>query len=250
MSSLANLHLQSNTKINFNGGNLSSDAGLLLLHEFIEKLGVPLLFKQCFKTIDKARRQHLDDQILLQKIYQTCAGYFTDDVSDELSSDPVFTTCLGKSRLASQPTISRFGSRLDEITLKQLHKITCDLRKRIYSIAHPPRVLLDLDSTLLLTYGNQEGEAFNYHYSAHGYHPLVCYDGFTGDLLKIELRKGSTYSSTGVQNFLQPLLDEYLSQYPNTQLFLRGDSGFATPELYTQAESNAVSFFFNAYLSR
>jgi len=242
MSSLANLHLQSNTKINFNGGNLSSDAGLLLFYQFIEKLEVPLLFKRCFKTTDKARRQHLDDQILLQKIYQTCAGYFTDDVSDELSNDPVFTTCLGKSRLASQPTISRFGSRLDEITLEQLHKITCDLRKRIYSIAHPPRVLLDLDSTLLPTYGKQEGEAFNYHYSAHGYHPLVCYDGFTGDLLKIELRKGSTYSSTGVQNFLQPLLDEYLSQYPDIQLFLRGDSGFATPELYTQAESNGCSY--------
>ena len=49
----------------------------------------------------------------------------------------------------------------------------------------------------------------------------------TGDLLKIELRKGSTYSSTGVVQFSQPLLDEYLNQYPDTQLFLRGDSGFA-----------------------
>ena len=61
-------------------------------------------------------------------------------------------------------------------------------------------------------------------------------------MLKIELRKGSTYSSTGVRDFLQPLLDEYLSQYPDTQLFLRGDSGFATPELYTQAESNGCSY--------
>jgi hypothetical protein len=99
-----------------------------------------------------------------------------------------------------------------------------------------------LDSALLPTYGKQEGEAFNYHYSAYGYHPLVRYDGFTGDLLKIELRKGSTYSSTGVQQFLQSLLDEYLNQYPDTQLFLRGDSGFATPELYTQAESNGCSY--------
>ena len=149
-------------------------------------------YKNSFKTTDKAKRQHLDDEILLQKIYQFCSGYFTDNVSDELSTDPVFTTLLGKKRLASQPTISRFGSRLDEITLEQLHEITCALRKRIYSVVQPPRILLDLDSTLLPTYGKQEGEAFNYHYSAHGYHPLVCYDGFTGDLLKIELRKGST----------------------------------------------------------
>ena len=244
MSILANLHLQSNTKIkiNFNGGNLSSDAGLLLLHEFVDKLGLHQLLKNSFKTTDKAKRQHLDDEILLQKIYQFCSGYFTDNVSDELSTDPVFTTLLGKKRLASQPTISRFGSRLDEITLEQFHEITCALRKRIYSVVQPPRILLDLDSTLLPTYGKQEGEAFNYHYSAHGYHPLVCYDGFTGDLLKIELRKGNTYSSTGVQKFLQPLLDEYLNQYPDTELFLRGDSGFATPELYTQAESNGCSY--------
>ena len=52
-------------------------------------------------------------------------------------------------------------------------------------------LLLDLDSTLLNTYGNQEGEGFNFHYQNHGYHPLVCYDGITGDLLKIELRNGT-----------------------------------------------------------
>lgn len=151
---------------------MSSDAGLLLLHKFIDKLGLHSLLKNCFKTTDKANRQHLDHEILLQKIYQICAGYFTDKVSDELLIDPTLTTCLEKKRLASQPTISRFGSRLDEITLEQLNKITCSLRKRVYSVIPPQRVLLDLDSTLLPIYGKQEGEAFNYHYSAHGYHPL------------------------------------------------------------------------------
>lgn len=58
------------------------------------------------------------------------------------------------------------------------------------------------DSTLLDTYGHQEGEGFNFHYQSHGYHPLVCYDGMTGDLLKIELRNGTDYSATGVVEFL------------------------------------------------
>jgi len=49
-------------------------------------------------------------------------------------------------------------------------------------------MLFDLDSTLLNTYGRQEGEGFNYHYQAHGYHPLLCFDCLTGDLLKAELR--------------------------------------------------------------
>lgn len=79
-------------------------------------------------------------------------------------------------------------------------------------------ILLDLDSTLLNTYGHQEGEGFNFHYQDHGYHPLVCYDGITSDLLKIPLRNGTDYSSTGVIDFLQPLLDEFGNDYPDIRL--------------------------------
>ena len=102
--------------------------------------------------------------------------------------------------------------------------------------------LLDLDSTLLDTYGEQEGESFNYHYQSHGYHPLVCCDGMTGDLLKIQLRDGNVYSSNGVVEFLQPLLDEFAVNCPDIPLFPRGDSGFATPELYRQCEENGISY--------
>ncbi len=103
-------------------------------------------------------------------------------------------------------------------------------------------ILLDLDSTLLNTYGHQEGEGFNFHYQNHGYHPLVYYDGITGDLLKIQLRNGTDYSSTGVMDFLQPLLDEFGNDYPDIPLLLRGDSGFTKPELYHQCETNGVSY--------
>ncbi|MBQ1484989.1 MAG: transposase, partial [Muribaculaceae bacterium] len=76
---------------------------------------------------------------------------------------------------------------------------------RAYSIEKPEHVLFDLDSTLLAAYGAQEGEAFNYHYQAHGYHPLLCFDGLTGDLLKVELRPGTQYCSKGAAAFMLPL---------------------------------------------
>ena len=103
-------------------------------------------------------------------------------------------------------------------------------------------MILDLDSTLLEAYGKQEGRAFNFHYRSNGYHPLVCYAGLTGDLVKIQLRDGSQYSCTGVVDFLQPILDEYLEDYPEVTLLLRGDSGFATPELYKQCEGNGTGY--------
>lgn len=206
--------LQSNRqiKINFDGGDLSSDAGLLLIKEFVSKLGIERLLNHSFKTNDSAVfRYHTDRDNLFQMIYMIMDGYFEDDASDELTNDPVFKAVLGKSALASQPTVSRFFNRMDEDSLKQFQEISRILRKRLYSIQMPQAVILDLDSTLLAAYGKQEGRAFNFHYRSNGYHPLVCYDGITGDLIKIHL-------------------------------LLRGDSGFATPDLYKQCEENGTNY--------
>ena len=230
-------------KINFDGGDLSSDAGLLLIKEFVSKIGIDKVISRLFKTNDSALfRYHTDRENLLQMIYMIIASYFEDDASDELTNDPVFKAILDKNNLASQPTVSRFFNRMDEDTLNQFLSIGRILRKKIYSISLPEAVILDLDSTLLDAYGNQEGRAFNYHYQANGYHPLVCYDGMTGDLIKIQLRDGTKYSCTGVVDFLQPILDEYLEDHPSIKLLLRGDSGFATPELYKQCEENGTSY--------
>ena len=245
MSIVNTLALKSNRqiKINFDGGDLSSDADLLLIKEFVSKLGIDKLFEHAFKTNDSAAfRYHIDKDNLLQMIYLIIAGYFEDDASDELTNDPVFKAVLEKDALASQPTVSRFFNRMDEDTLNQFLTIGRILRKRIYSIQMPEAIILDLDSTLLDTYGKQEGRAFNFHYQSNGYHPLVCYDGITGDLIKIQLRDGNKYSCTGVVDFLQPILDEYLRDYPAIHLLLRGDSGFATPELYKQCEENGTSY--------
>jgi len=245
MTSVNELQLESNSKIkiNFNGGDLSSDSGLLLIKEFAHKVGLNKLIKNIFKTNDTAKeRVHKDDENLCQSIYQILAGYFNDNDADELRNEPIFKRILEKSSLASQPTLSRFFNRMDEDTLKQFNKICKKLRALIYKIKQPEMVLLDLDSTLLDTYGTQEGEGFNVHYNDHGYHPLLCYDGLTGDLLKTELRDGTVYTSTGVVEFMQPLLDEYSQDYEDIDLFLRGDSGFATPDLFSQCECNGVSY--------
>ena len=245
MSSLNDTQLECNNKvkINFDGGDLSSDTGLFLLNEFIHKIGFEETIKELFKTNDSATfRTHKDDENLLQEIYQTIAGYFQDDDADELTNEPVFNTILEKEALASQPTISRFFNRMDKDTLNQFEEIHKNLRKKVYSVEKPNMVLLDIDSTLFNTYGNQEGIGFNYHYSNNGYHPLLCYDGLNGDLLKAELRDGTVYTSNGATDFLEPLLLEYMENYPSTDVYLRGDSGFAVPGLFELLEHNACSY--------
>lgn len=245
MDILDTCSFESNSKLkfNFNGGDLSSDAGLLLLKEFAAKIGFTKTVAKTFKTTDSAQRRfHSDADNLLQMIYQIIASYFEDDCADELTSDPVFRAILDKDALASQPTLSRFFNRMDALTLAQFDRIGQQMRDIIYSIKKPDFMLFDLDSTLLNTYGKQEGEAFNFHYMAHGYHPLLCYDGITGDLLKAELRDGTQYCSNGADEFMIPLLQEYRTKYPSMPLYMRGDSGFAAPGLYEALEDNDCTY--------
>jgi hypothetical protein len=253
MSILNTISLECNKKIklNFDGGDLSSDAGLLLIKEFASKIGFIKLINGHFCTNDSACfRYHTDPDNFMQMVYQIISGYYKDDCADELTNDPIMTAILEKESLASQPTLSRFWNRMDEDTLKQLISINSKMREIVYSVKLPEMMLFDIDSTLLNTYGNQEGEAFNFHYQAHGYHPLLCYDGLTGDLLKAELREGTQYCSNGAADFMIPLLEEYRAKYPSMPLYLRGDSGFASPDLYESCEENDCKYAIRLKLNK
>lgn len=245
MHSLKDIQLKCNKQfiVNFDGGELSSDGGLLMIKEFLHTLGIEQLLKNSFKTNDPASfRIHKDDENLLQMIYQIFGTYHEDNCADEIRHDPVLSAVLGKKALASQPTLSRFFNRMDDDTLRQFDDIMRQLRKMIYSVRMPQFVLFDIDTTLLPTYGEQEGEGFNYHYQAHGYHPILCYDGLTGDLIRTQLRDGTDYCSKDSAAFMEPVIAEYRENYPDIQLYARGDSGFAAPELYDLFEDNCVKY--------
>ena len=103
MDILNTVSLESNTKIkiNFDGGDLSSDAGLLLFKEFLFKIGAVKLINRMFKTNDTAWfRIHKDDANLMQVIYQIISAYFEDDCADELTNEPVMKAILDKNALA------------------------------------------------------------------------------------------------------------------------------------------------------
>ena len=122
MDVLNTLSLESNScfKMNFNGGNLSSDAGLLMIYDFMMVsllmiydfmmvMGFEDIISKIFATPRKDPfRKHSDSSMLLQFLYQVFAAYFTDDCADHLRNDPLFTRLVGKDALASQPTLSRF----------------------------------------------------------------------------------------------------------------------------------------------
>jgi len=237
------MNFKSRIKINFDGGNLTSDSGMLLYKYFDEKIGFSKEIKNNVEIEDNTEhRKHNNSEVILQKIYQNTAGYHADDDADELRSDSVFKELLEKDVLASQPTISRLNNTVNKNTMKQLQMVNSNLLDRIYATDFPGKFIFDLDSTNSETYGNQYGSAYNPHYGAEGYHPLLMFDGNTGDLLKAELRSGNVYTSRQSVRFVGPLFEKYNKQFKDITLYLRADSGFAKPGLYNIAEEHNISY--------
>lgn len=249
------LNFNHKIKLSNDGGALSSDTGELLFREFDEKIGFSKTVTKHLKLNDtRAYYIHSNDNLLRQKIYQIIAGYSEDDAADQLTKDPVFTQVIGTPALASQPSLSRFYSRFDEKSLELLNQANQELLDKIHSFRKSDTLLIDLDSTHSDTYGDQESSSYNAHYGTMGFHPLVAFDGATGDFLKAKLRPGNVYTSNGVVEFIQPLIEHYNETFPQTSLFLRGDSGFALPALYDLCEKESVYYIIrlksNAQLQR
>ncbi|RFA34257.1 hypothetical protein CAI16_11755 [Virgibacillus dokdonensis] len=109
-------------KVNFDGGNLTSDAGLLLYKEFDEKIGLSQSIQATFQVNDSVHhRKHSNDEVVIQKIYQHITCCHTDDHADELKHEPMFTTILKKDQLASQPTLSRLNQKVVSLSLHYMN---------------------------------------------------------------------------------------------------------------------------------
>lgn len=229
----------SNLTISHTGGRLSSDSGLVLVKELMNIFGFSNLAKRWLHIKDnRAYFTHDNLAILEQLIMQLIAGYSADSSANLLRQDPVFQVVLGRKKLASQPSISRFLDRFTEENVYELQALNQALIDQARLIRNNTEMIIDIDSTHSDIYGHQEQTDYNAHYQTYGYHPLVAFDGLTGDFLKAELRSGNQYTSKGVKEFIEPLLNHYSKALPHTDILVRGDSGFATPEVYESCEAN------------
>lgn len=242
---MASLHenrllFNSNVTVSHSGGNLSSDSGLVLAKEFMDKFEFSRILRKNIQIQDdRLYHIHENESILEQIILQLIAGYPTDSSANILATDPIFQTVLNKTRLASQSSISRFWDRLTTENIVQLQRVNQILIDKARTIRNTNEIIFDLDSTHSDTFGNQEMTDYNAHYQTTGYHPLVAFDGLTGDFLKAELRSGNVYTSKGVAAFTRPLFEHYQSVTPVSTIMVRADSGFATPDLYELCEEYA-----------
>ncbi|MFV8240744.1 IS1380 family transposase [Aerococcus viridans] len=229
--------------VSHDGGRLSSDSGLVLVDELMDAFHFTDHSKD-FVSFNENRLywRHGNHKILKQMVLQLIAGYKADSSADILRHDPVLRTLSAEESLVSQPSISRFFDRVTEQTIEDFQKLNQVLIDQARLVRNDTNMIIDLDSTHSDTFGNQEQTDYNAHYQTNGYHPLVAFDGLTGDFLKAKLRSGNQYTSKGVKEFLEPLLNHYNQAIPTTDILVRGDSGFATPDIYDLCEEHENHF--------
>lgn len=233
--------------VDFAGGTLTTDAGLLLVREFDEQLGLSAgVVDRITDTRDARYVTHELDALVRQRLYQIAAGYEDVNDADRLRHDPTFQIVAadGRTTLGSQPTLSRLENAIDWPAIQRLARTGVDwFCAHAYGPdEHPADLILDLDSTDDPTHGTQQLALFHGWYDQHMYHPLLWFEGRTGLLLRTRLRPGRDPSAACVVEELQQLLPPLRRRFPHTPIFLRGDAGMATPGVEAKLEAEEIQY--------
>ncbi len=231
----------------FDGGRLTSDGGLPWLAEVEATLGLCELLAACLPPRQR-RSHHPLPQLLRQRIFQIACGYFDQNDASTLRHDPLFKLVCGRlpdsdPALASQATLSRLENRVDRRTIERLAAALGEVyvAERARQ-GRPTTILLDFDGTADPAHGKQEGVRYHGFYGQHMYHPLLVFDGETGQLITAVLRPGNAHGRRFVRTVLRRLLRRLRTAWPDVVVELRADSGFAVPEIYRWCEAHGVHY--------
>lgn len=232
----------------FDGGQVTSDGGLPWVARAEEALGVCATLAACVPEWRRGGVRHSLEALVRQRVFQIACGYEDQNDAATLRSDPLFKLACGRRPasepdLASQPTLSRLENAVDRWAVERLAEALADLYIRERGRAGvPARILVDLDGTDDPAHGEQEGVRYHGYYRQHMYHPLLVFDGDTGQLITAILRPGNVHGSRFVVLVLRRLLRKLRAAWPDIVVEIRADSGFAIPRLFAWCEANRVDY--------
>jgi hypothetical protein len=242
----------------FDGGEVTSDAGALLLGATDRAIGLVGRFAACF---DDGRVQtqveHTIEAMVAQRVFGIALGYEDLIDHDQLRHDPILATLAGKleakrtscAPLAGKSTLNRIEHAPSEPS--RYHKIGHDpvaiegLFVALFLEAHktpPKEIVLDLDATDDPLHGHQEGRFFHGYYDCYCYLPLYIFCG--RHLLAAKLRRSNLDASAGAVDEVARIVGQIRARWPQVAILLRADSGFARDELMAWCEAHRVDYLF------
>jgi hypothetical protein len=233
----------------FDGGRITSDAGVMLLAQAERRLGIadkfaaviadprnPLLVTHTLASIYRAR------------ILAIACGYEDADDLDHLRKDPAFKLACarlpdGGDDLCSQPTMSRWENAPTLREIIRLSHVMLDIYCASYDTP-PAAITLDIDDTCDIVHGHQQLSLFNAFYDERCFLPIHVYDTATGRPVAFILRPGKTPSGVEVRGHLRRIIRRIRRHWPETRLTIRGDSHYGRHEAMEWCENNGVDYVF------
>jgi len=250
----------------FNGGTITSDAGALLLDKTEQAIGLLRGAAKCFVDYrDPDLTEHTVEQLIRQRVFALALGYEDLNDHDELSRDALLAAVVGKCEptgkarrsrcdrgrpLAGKSTLNRLeltgenadaASRYKKTVLdfEAMRSLFVDVFLEAYETP-PEQIVIDLDATDDVLHGQQEGRFFHGYYKNYCYLPLYAFCG--EHLLAAELRPSNIDVSAGTVDVMERLVSAIRNRWGDTQIILRGDSGFTREEIMSWCEANGVDY--------
>lgn len=228
-------------EVDFTGGDLTSDAGLLLLREVDNKLD---LSRQLDRVLEDPRCAgrvlHSQLNLLRQRLFALASGY--DDLNDHtvLRHDTAFKTAVSSlTDLASAPTLCRLEQQADQTTAWAMHEVL--MQQFIQSFKSAPKeLILDFDATNDPVHGDQVGRYFSAFYDEYCFLPLFVFCG--SHLLTAYLRSASRDAAHNAPAVLKCLVTRLRQQWPEVRIVVRADAGFCRPLLLSWCDRHGVDY--------
>jgi hypothetical protein len=245
-------------KLEFHGSRVTSDAGLLPFRDLDDALGLTDLAGEVLvDTRTGQNSRHPLMALLRQSVFGRLAGYEDVNDADRLAHDPALRWIVGGRAVTHHAASTSQMGRFETEVLAQAVNVSAltDLSGRWIDRVHARRpvkgIVLDMDSSVSPTFGEQEGSAYNGHFGCTCYHPLFVFNQF-GDLERCALRPGNVHSAEGWRDVLEPVVARYRTTIKRR--YFRADAAFASPEVYDFLEAEDYGYVIrlpaNAVLQR
>lgn len=241
---------QPKLSLDFRGGLMTTDPGLLILRELDHRLKLTRPLETILDdTRDGRYVRHPMGHLICQRLYQIVAGYEDAIDSNLLRFDPTFQTLVNPAGpgdpLATQSTVSRLENSVSWSDIRQVTDLSFQWflkhgAKIRSSVAQ--EILLDADSTDDPTHGHQQLALFHGKYGTYMYHPLLIFEHHTGHLLASKLRRGTAGDVEGLVPELRRTLPRLRGKFPRAPIRFRADAGFASPRVYDFLEDEEIEY--------
>ncbi len=226
---------------NFEGGDITSDGGVLLLREADRSVGLSEAIAQALTDSRRAASCNHDLKSLLrQRLYAIALGYEDLNDHDGLRQDVALQTAVERDQvLASSATLCRFENRADRQSAWRLHEVLMDQFIASFKRA-PKKLILDFDATDDPVHGEQDGRFFHGYYRHYCFLPLYV---FCGHQLLVSYLRPSNIDGAKHSGAILSLLVKRLRQvWPKVKIIFRGDGGFCRWKMLRWCDHHDIGY--------